>query len=218
MVGLPQCFYAMTVVDRGALAITNKLQRADMEKEILSMLDCPHSRLSSKLLTTRVCLVMEFCPGGDLFYAAEMLLALEYLHMMGIVCRDLKPENVLVREDVHIMLSDFDPSSNATSFPSFSLVIRSTFDDHDQQEVDPELVAEPSMSGQSLSLGPKILGTRSYLRARSWGCSGLVDSGCVSLRNVVRRTPFKGENNERTLINILKQRLIPRTRHSSLKV
>lgn len=39
-----------------------------------------------------------------------MLLALEYLHMMGVVYRDLKPENILVREDGHIMLSDFDLS------------------------------------------------------------------------------------------------------------
>lgn len=44
------------------------------------------------------------------FYAAEVLLALEYLHMMGVVYRDLKPENVLVRTDGHIMLSDFDLS------------------------------------------------------------------------------------------------------------
>ncbi|KAK6155132.1 hypothetical protein DH2020_009380 [Rehmannia glutinosa] len=44
------------------------------------------------------------------FYASEVLLALEYLHMMGVVYRDLKPENVLVRDDGHIMLSDFDLS------------------------------------------------------------------------------------------------------------
>ena len=44
------------------------------------------------------------------FYVAEVLLALEYLHMLGVVYRDLKPENILVREDGHIMLSDFDLS------------------------------------------------------------------------------------------------------------
>lgn len=44
------------------------------------------------------------------FYASEIVVAIEYLHMMGIVYRDLKPENVLVRSDGHIMLTDFDLS------------------------------------------------------------------------------------------------------------
>ncbi|KAL4300102.1 hypothetical protein AHAS_Ahas17G0167300 [Arachis hypogaea] len=44
--------------------------------------------------------------GFLMFYVAEVLLALEYLLLLGIIYRDLKPENVLVREDGHIMLSD----------------------------------------------------------------------------------------------------------------
>ncbi|KAK9150904.1 hypothetical protein Syun_009213 [Stephania yunnanensis] len=119
----------MKVVDREALAFRNKLQRAEMEKEILGMLDHPFlpTLYADFDASHYSCFVMEFCPGGDLhslrlkqpsrrfnvssakFYAAETLVALEYLHMMGIVYRDLKPENVLVREDGHIMLSDFDP-------------------------------------------------------------------------------------------------------------
>jgi protein-serine/threonine kinase len=61
------------------------------------------------------------------FYAAEVLLALEYLHMMGVVYRDLKPENVLVREDGHIMLSDFDLSLRCVVSPTlmFPAVITS---------------------------------------------------------------------------------------------
>ena len=52
------------------------------------------------------------------FYAAEVLLALEYLHMLGVVYRDLKPENVLVRDDGHIMLSDFDLSLRCAVSPT----------------------------------------------------------------------------------------------------
>ncbi|TVU31666.1 hypothetical protein EJB05_23364, partial [Eragrostis curvula] len=55
---------------------------------------------------------------NEMFYAAEVLLALEYLHMLGVVYRDLKPENVLVREDGHIMLSDFDLSLRCAVSPT----------------------------------------------------------------------------------------------------
>lgn len=52
------------------------------------------------------------------FYVAEVLLALEYLHMLGVIYRDLKPENILVREDGHIMLTDFDLSLRCSVSPT----------------------------------------------------------------------------------------------------
>ncbi|PRQ28193.1 putative protein kinase AGC-RSK-2 family [Rosa chinensis] len=79
---------------------------------------------------------MEFYPKGDLhtlrhrqpgkhfseqavkFYVAEVLLSLEHLHMLGIVYRDLKLENVLVREDGHIMLSNVDLSLRCAFSPT----------------------------------------------------------------------------------------------------
>lgn len=133
-----KCYFAMKVMDKASLASRKKLLRAQTEREILQCLDHPFlPTLYTHFETEKFsCLVMEFCPGGDLhtlrqrqpgkhfpeqavkFYVAEVLLALEYLHMLGIVYRDLKPENVLVREDGHIMLSDFDLSLRCTVSPT----------------------------------------------------------------------------------------------------
>ncbi|KAK6928263.1 Protein kinase domain [Dillenia turbinata] len=132
------CLFAMKVMDKESLAGRKKLVRAQTEREILGLLDHPFlPTLYSHFETDKFfCLLMEFCSGGDLhslrqcqarghyseqaarFYASEVLLALEYLHMLGIVYRDLKPENVMVREDGHIMLSDFDLSLRSSANPT----------------------------------------------------------------------------------------------------
>ncbi|GFQ04084.1 serine/threonine-protein kinase kipk [Phtheirospermum japonicum] len=132
------CPFAIKVMDNEFLGKRKKMARAQTEREILRMLDHPflptlYAQFTSDNLS---CLVMEFCPGGDLhvlrqkqagryfpeqaarFYVAEVLLALEYLHMLGIVYRDLKPENILVREDGHIMLTDFDLSLRCSVNPT----------------------------------------------------------------------------------------------------
>uniref|UniRef100_A0A453KII2 non-specific serine/threonine protein kinase n=2 Tax=Aegilops tauschii subsp. strangulata TaxID=200361 RepID=A0A453KII2_AEGTS len=133
-----KCYFAMKIMDKASLAGRKKLLRAQTEREILQCLDHPFlPTLYTHFETDKFsCLVMEFCPGGDLhtlrqkqpgkyfpeqaakFYVAEVLLALEYLHMLGIIYRDLKPENVLVREDGHIMLSDFDLSLRCDVSPT----------------------------------------------------------------------------------------------------
>lgn len=41
------------------------------------------------------------------FYASEIVLALEYLHSLSIVYRDLKPENLLIDIDGHLKITDF---------------------------------------------------------------------------------------------------------------
>ena len=45
-----------------------------------------------------------------LVWRAQVLIALQYLHLMGFVYRDLKPENILLHASGHILLTDFDLS------------------------------------------------------------------------------------------------------------
>ncbi|ORY32149.1 putative serine/threonine-protein kinase orb6 [Naematelia encephala] len=72
-------------------------------------------------------LVMEFLPGGDLmtmlikydtfsedvtkFYMAECILAIEAVHNLGFIHRDIKPDNILIDQSGHIKLSDFGLST-----------------------------------------------------------------------------------------------------------
>ncbi|KAL7198338.1 hypothetical protein ACSBR2_020774 [Camellia fascicularis] len=124
------CLFSLKIMNDEFLASKKKMHRAQIGREILQMLDHPFlPTLFAHFTTDKFsCLVMEYCPGGDLhvlqqkqpnksfseqaarFYVAEVLLALEYLHMLGVIYRDLKPENIMIREDGHIMLSDFDSS------------------------------------------------------------------------------------------------------------
>ncbi|XP_065912103.1 serine/threonine-protein kinase MRCK alpha-like [Dysidea avara] len=74
--------------------------------------------------TENLYLVMDYYSGGDLltliskyedhlsedmarFYAAEMILAIDSLHQLGYVHRDIKPDNVLIDSNGHIRLGDF---------------------------------------------------------------------------------------------------------------
>ncbi|KAL8243337.1 hypothetical protein R6Q59_009595 [Mikania micrantha] len=188
-------YFAMKVMDKVSLESRKKLLRAQTEREILQCLDHPFlPTLYTHFETDKFsCLVMEFCPGGDLhtlrqrqpgkrfceqavkFYVAEILLAMEYLHMLGIIYRDLKPENVLVREDGHIMLSDFDLSLRCSVSPT--LVKSTSFDTDPLRKssayfvqpacMEPVSCIQPSCVVPTSCFSPKLFMSRSKKESKS---------------------------------------------------
>jgi serine/threonine protein kinase/mRNA-degrading endonuclease RelE of RelBE toxin-antitoxin system len=117
--------YAIKVLKKRDMMRKNAMKRVIAERNIMVVADNDfvvrfYYSFSGK---EYLYIVMDYCPGGDLFsllqvrtyfeadmtrqYIAETVLALEHLHKKGIVHRDLKPDNLLINSDGHIKLTDF---------------------------------------------------------------------------------------------------------------
>ena len=117
--------YAMKILNKQQLRELNQIAHAQTERRLLEVLDHPFIVKLRFAFQTRksLYLVMDYCPGGELyfhltrsgpfqehkarFYAAQIVLALEYLHSKDIVYRDLKPENLLLDARGNVVLTDF---------------------------------------------------------------------------------------------------------------
>ncbi|KAJ6958838.1 serine/threonine-protein kinase D6PKL2 [Populus alba x Populus x berolinensis] len=215
------CLFAMKVMDKGMLAGRKKLLRARTEREILGFggdLHILRQRQPGK----------HFSEQAARFYASEVLLALEYLHMMGVVYRDLKPENVTVSSSkissYCIEPSCIDPACKLPVCVEPSCLqpscLKPRFFNPKTAKAKnekpnlansnslPVLVAEPT-TARSMS----FVGTHEYLAPeiiRGDGHGSAVDwwtFGIFLYELILGRTPFKGNGNRETLFNVVGQPL-----------
>lgn len=117
--------YAMKAMEKEDIVKKKNIKHIFLEKKILQCINFPFvcGLESSCKDNVYVYFVMPFEAGGELFtlirrmgslgeqlaqfYAAQLVLALEYLHHCSIIHRDLKPENVLICTSGYIKLVDF---------------------------------------------------------------------------------------------------------------
>lgn len=71
-------------------------------------------------MTTHLNRLKKFDEKLSKFYAAQVILSLQYLHYMGIVYRDLKPENICINTDGYIKLCDFGFSKKVDDGRTYS--------------------------------------------------------------------------------------------------
>ncbi|KAJ2344318.1 cAMP-dependent protein kinase catalytic subunit, partial [Coemansia sp. RSA 2618] len=117
-------YYAMKVLKKSHVVRAKQVEHVNSERAILAECSCPFIVYMLGTCQDRMNLYffMEYVVGGELFtylrryhrfpapvakfYAAEVLLALEYMHARNIIWRDTKPENILLDERGHVKLTD----------------------------------------------------------------------------------------------------------------
>ncbi|RHN60856.1 putative protein kinase AGC-RSK-2 family [Medicago truncatula] len=226
--------FAMKAMEKAVMLNRNKVHRACTEREILDMLDHPFlpALYASFQTKTHICLITDYCPGGELFlllerqpakvlkedavrfYAAEVVTALEYLHCQGIIYRDLKPENVLLQRSGHVSLTDFDLSCLTSCKPQLLI---STTNDKKKGQQAPIFMAEPmrasnSFVGTEEYIAPEIITGSGHTSAVDWWALGI-----LLYEMIYGYTPFRGKNRQRTFANILHKDLrFPKNKQVSL--
>ncbi|KAI0098261.1 serine/threonine-protein kinase psk1 [Nemania sp. FL0031] len=143
-------------------------------------------------------LILEYGQGGELFthlstekmfsestaafYMAEMVLALSYLHeSLGVVYRDLKPENCLLDAHGHLLLTDFGLSKVAVG-------------DDDTCK---------SILGTVEYMAPEVILGNKYGKAVDWWSFGALGYDLMT-----GNPPFRGANNAKVQHNIVKQKVV----------
>uniref|UniRef100_A0AAV1UVF8 non-specific serine/threonine protein kinase n=1 Tax=Peronospora matthiolae TaxID=2874970 RepID=A0AAV1UVF8_9STRA len=118
--------FALKSLEKSAMVLKNQVGHVKAERDILASAAQDNDWLVTLHFSFqddhRLYMVMEYLPGGDLmgllmkedtlneattrFYAAEMVLAIQSVHELGYIHRDMKPDNVLLDAHGHLKLTD----------------------------------------------------------------------------------------------------------------
>ncbi|KAI5118560.1 hypothetical protein M0805_002940 [Coniferiporia weirii] len=213
--------FAMKVLSKKEMIERRKIKRALAEQEILATANHPfivtlyHSFQSKEYLY----FCMEYCMGGEFFralqtrpgkclpeddarfYAAEVVAALEYLHLMGFIYRDLKPENILLHQSGHIMLSDFDLAKQSGE-PGGRPAMIAQIEPNGVPVIDTKSCTANfrtnSFVGTEEYIAPEVIENLGHTSAVDWWTLGI-----LIYEMIYATTPFKGQSRSKTFQNIL---------------
>lgn len=178
---------AMKILKKDVIVAKDEIAHTLTENRVLQLTKHPFLTSLNYSFQThdRLCFVMEYVNGGELFfhlsrervfseertrfYGAEISLAIQYLHEMGIVYRDLKLENLLLDSQGHIKVTDFGLCKEEITYGATTRTFCGT----------PEYLA------------PEVLEDNDYGRAVDWWGVGV-----VMYEMMCGRLPFYSRDHE----------------------
>eukprot|EP00056_Hartaetosiga_gracilis_P018910 m.12370 g.12370 ORF g.12370 m.12370 type:complete len:395 (+) comp7178_c0_seq1:142-1326(+) len=194
---------AVKILEKKKVVKLKQVEHTNSENFVLKR--CAHpfigNLIASFMDKKNLYFALEYLPGGEMFrhlrnvthfseydaafYAAQVLLALEYLHYNSIVYRDLKPENILFTANGYVKLVDF----------GFAKMIRAN--------------RTYTLCGTPDYLAPEVLSMKGYgISVDFWGLGILIFEMCAGY------PPFQGENAFKTYKKIVKGKFRVLTRFS----
>ncbi|XP_034141723.1 serine/threonine-protein kinase N isoform X9 [Drosophila guanche] len=189
-------YYAIKALKKGDIIARDEVESLLSEKRIFEVANAMRHPFLVNLYSCfqtdqHVCFVMEYAAGGDLmmhihtdvflepravFYAACVVLGLQYLHENKIIYRDLKLDNLLLDTDGYVKIADFGLCKEGMGFGDRTGTFCGT----------PEFLA------------PEVLTETSYTRAVDWW--GL---GVLIFEMLVGESPFPGDDEEEVFDSIV---------------
>ncbi len=192
--------YAMKVLKKDYIIKKNQVEHTKTERSVLGNINHPYIVGMAKAFQTsdKLFFVLDYCSGGELFfhlgkvgkfseerakfYAAQITLALDHVHSLGIIYRDLKPENVLLDSKGNVRLTDFGLSKEGVT-------------DHS--------TGANSFCGTPEYIAPEVLLRLGHGRAVDWW-----SLGALLFEMITGLPPFYSRNRETMFEKIMKAELV----------